>query len=155
FDRQSASVVQFVPGDEVRTDRGERVEGLCSKPLTIAELEVTRGHVIESGVTGDVFDGGFDRDMPGSAADDGCQFGLKIDLPAHLRDHNGVFRADNGTSVHCKEKRLLGWLNLEFFDVISVIHPDADDFLWMQQRSAERDIGGLKQEALDTAGGAF
>jgi hypothetical protein len=25
----------------------------------------------------------------------------------------------------------------------------------MQQRSAERNVGGLKQEALDTAGGAF
>ena len=110
---------------------------------------------MDDGVTGDVFQRILPRNLPCSAPDNDPQLGLIIHLFAHGRDNNGFMGSDNRVGIHAKQERLPGRLSFDLFNMIFVIEPNSDKFLWMGNWRTEGSVRFGKEIALYTTGRAL
>src|SRR5262249_37282268 len=151
FNVEPICITQCVACHQVRAHRYEGVERLRPQPLTIGELQVARGDIIDDGVAGNIIERTADRNLSSTAADDNAQLGFVVHLPAHRRYDDRVVGAGDRIGIHSEEKRLFWHLAVDLFDMIFVVQTDADDFLRTLNWRVKSDIRRLEQERLNTA----
>jgi hypothetical protein len=83
-------------------------------------------------------------DPPGLLADDRREFDLVVHFLRQRRvPRNRVARADYRRGVLREEDRVVRSFLPALLDVLDVVEPDADDFLWLGDRRLERDLGAV------------
>ena len=113
----------------MRADRAKGVERLPPHPLAVGELEVPRGHVVETEVAGHRLERGLDRSTADAFADDDAELRLVVDLVRHGRDHDRLAGPDQGIRPLREQQRRGGQLRPLFLRMVAVVQADADDLL--------------------------
>src|SRR5215831_6059798 len=76
LDVETAPIAQLVARDEKWAHRRKRIKRLCPYPLAVTELQITRGHVVEDRITGDMVQGALYRHMSRASTDNYGELGL-------------------------------------------------------------------------------
>jgi hypothetical protein len=128
-------------GDDPRADRAERVEALGPRPLRVAALQVTGGHVVADGVAEDRFLGAGPVEAAGAGgADHDGELALFLDAVGLRGQPDRVVGTDHRGGRLDEDQRLFGHLVAELGRVVGVVAADPDD-LAGEDRGEQADVG--------------
>ena len=136
-DAEPGGVLDLIPGDQARTQRGEGVEGLATAPLGTAPLvlPVPRTHIVGAGVTEHMVEGIFLADVLTPAADHHRQLAFVIHLVTPQgpgQDDRIIGILDGPGGLH-EDDGKLGQGHPAFLGMFPVIQADA-----VEERGVDR-----------------
>ncbi len=134
-DVERVRVGDFVGAHEMRSHRGEGVEGFAHHPLRCCHLKIACADVIEQRVAEDVLLPFLGGDVAASGSDDEREFGLVIRLRGVLGQDDGLAGSNDRRGELGEDGGDFRNFHLGFERVIAIIQTDADQFGRSRRRS--------------------
>ncbi len=127
-DTQPRAVAQFRHRGEAVAERAERVEPLCSRPLTLAVLDVSGRQVVRAAVAAHMRQRFALCDAAPANGDLDCELRLRVHVRRFRRQDDRIAGADECVLELPEQERFGGWVVSQFRGMFRIVPPGADDF---------------------------